>query len=221
MPGTKFEAVIFDLDGLMIDTERIASDAWLRASSEMGYPLTEHVVHEMIGRTGPDSDAILRRNLGEEVALDELKALRLSYTDDHIINVGIPLKPGLLELLDFLDGRGIRKAVATSSTRERAAMKLKRTGLFERFRVVVSGDDVHRGKPAPDIYLETAGRLDVSANGCLVLEDSDAGARSAHAAGMSVIIVPDLKPPGADVVAFALHVEQSLSDVLHVLPQII
>lgn len=217
----KFEAVIFDLDGLMIDTERIASAAWLRASSEMGYPLTENVVHEMIGRTGPDSDAILRKNLGEEVALDELKALRLSYTDDHIANIGIPLKPGLLELLDFLDGRKIRKAVATSSMQERAAMKLKRTGLFERFPVVISGDDVHRGKPAPDIYLETAVQLGVSANRCLVLEDSDAGARSAHAAGMMVIIVPDLKPPAADVVSLALRVEQSLSDVLRFLPQII
>lgn len=221
MPGTKFEAVIFDLDGLMIDTERIASDAWLRASAEMGYPLTENVVHEMIGRTGPDSDAILRKNLGEEVALDELKALRLSYTDDHIANIGIPLKPGLLELLDFLDGREIQKAVATSSTRERAAMKLQRTGLFDHFPVIVSGDDVHRGKPAPDIYLAASDRLRVAAHRCLVLEDSDAGARSAHAAGMQVIIVPDLKPPAADVVALALRVEQSLSGVLRFLPQII
>ena len=221
MSGEKFKAVIFDLDGLMIDTERIAADAWLRAASDLGYALSENVVHQMIGRTGSDSDAILRKNLGETVGLDELKARRLAYTDDHIMNVGIPLKAGLVEMLDFLDEKRVHKAVATSSTRERAVMKLRRTGLHERFPILISSDDVQCGKPAPDIYLKTSERLGVPPHHCLVLEDSDAGARSAHAAGMNVIIVPDLKEPADDVKSLAYRVESSLSDVLRFLPEVV
>lgn len=216
-----FRAVIFDLDGLMLDTERIAADAWVRAGSDFGYPISETLVREIIGRTGADSDGILRRVLGPEFPLEDLKERRLMYTDTHIREIGVPRKPGLTELLEFLERKQMKKAVATSSTYDRAIMKLRRAELQERFTIVVSGDDVQHGKPAPDIYQLAAERLNVLPEQCLALEDSDAGVRAAHAAGMSVIIIPDINAPAADVVPLAYRIERSLTDVLHFLPEVI
>ena len=216
-----FRAVIFDLDGLMLDTERIAAAAWVRAGSDFGYSISETLVREMIGRTGEDSDGILRRVMGSEFHLELLKERRLMYTDEHIRELGIPVKPGLTDLLDFLDRIQMKKAVATSSTYERAIMKLRRAELQERFTVVISSDDVKCGKPAPDIYQLAAARLNALPEQCLVLEDSDAGVRAAHAAGMSVIIIPDLNTPAADVVPLAYRIEQSLTDVLYFLPEVV
>ncbi len=222
MPSTRFpEAVIFDLDGLMLDTERIAADAWKRVGREFGIVISEEVVLDMIGRTGPDSDGILIKEFGPDFPLQSIKERRLQLTDGHFVEHGIPVKAGLVGLLDYLDDKGIKKAVATSSTRERAKMKLERSGIANRFQIVVSGDDIERGKPEPDIYLHTAHRLGVVPESCLVFEDSDAGVRAAHSAGMKVIIIPDLKLPSADVVPLAFRIEPSLVHALSILPELL
>ncbi|MBI5471215.1 MAG: HAD family phosphatase [Ignavibacteriae bacterium] len=214
------QAVIFDLDGLMLDTERIAANAWVRVGEEFGIPISETIVLDMIGRTGPDSDGILMREFGPDFPLQTIKQRRVELTDNHFTAIGIPVKAGLLPLLDYLDGRSIRKAVATSSTRERAWMKLSRGGLADRFPVVVSSDDIARGKPQPDIYLHTSHLLNVPPENCLVFEDSDAGVRAAASAGMHVIIIPDLKQPSPDVVPLALRVESSLTQALEYLAEL-
>lgn len=153
--------------------------------------------------------------------MEQLKKLRLMHTDAHIKDYGIPVKPGLLEVLNFLECKKIPMAVTTSSSYDRAVMKLRGAELHDRFSIIVSGDQVSDGKPAPDTYFLTARRLGVLHEQCLVLEDSDAGVRAAHAAGMKVILIPDLKPPAEDVVPIAFRIERSLTDVLHFLPELV
>lgn len=125
-----------------------------------------------------------------------------------------------MQLLDLLDAHGIARAVATSTQRERAARKLERNGLLPRFDALVGGDDVQQGKPAPDIFLAAARALGVAPARCLVLEDSNAGARAGLAAEMAVVLVPDLLEPDAAVIALGAHCQPSLlevADQLHAL----
>ena len=126
---------------------------------------------------------------------------------------GISLKPGLDDILDLLDERGVAAAVATSTRRERARAKLDRVGLLHRFAALVGGDDVARGKPAPDIFLAAAERLGVAAGDCIVLEDSEPGIIAAAAAGMTPVMVPDLHPPSAELLLLEPLVLASLSAV--------
>jgi HAD superfamily hydrolase (TIGR01509 family) len=126
----------------------------------------------------------------------------------------LAVKPGVHELLGWLEANAIKRAVATSTRRERAVSKLERTALLPRFHQIVGGDEVARGKPAPDIYVEAARRLSANAASCLVLEDSEPGVRAAFAAGMLPIMVPDLHPPSADLAALDLIVLPTLHDVL-------
>jgi HAD superfamily hydrolase (TIGR01509 family) len=126
---------------------------------------------------------------------------------------GITFMPGLLELLAWLEGEAIPKAVATSTRRSRARTKLESTGVLARFAVLVGGDEIAHGKPAPDIFLEAAARLDVTPTRCMVLEDSEPGMRGALAAGMTPVMVPDLLPPSASLLAIEPLVVATLHDV--------
>jgi len=125
----------------------------------------------------------------------------------------VPVKDGLLALLDFLDGAGIPKAVATSTERTRALRLLELAGVLNRFDAVVCGDEVARGKPCPDIFLTAAARLGCDPSTCMVLEDSESGLRAAHQAGMLPVLIPDLKMPSAEVRALTFRTFQSLSGV--------
>ena len=137
----------------------------------------------------------------------------MSPTTRSSTREGIALKPGLLDLLDWLEARRIPKAVATSTRRDRAQAKLARTALLPRFVALVGGDEVARGKPEPDIFLAAAARLGEAAQHCLVLEDSEPGVRAALAAGMTPIMVPDLHAPSDDLVALEPLILESLAEV--------
>ena len=141
-----------------------------------------------------------------------MRAWHVAY-DAIVEREGIALKPGLLDLLDWLEARRIPKAVATSTRRDRAQAKLARTALLSRFVALVGGDEVARGKPAPDIFLAAAARLGEAAQHCVVLEDSEPGVRAALAAGMTPIMVPDLHAPSADLVALEPLILESLAEV--------
>ena len=141
-----------------------------------------------------------------------MRAWHVAY-DAIVAREGIALKPGLLDLLEWLEAEGIPKAVATSTRRDRALAKLELTSLAPRFVALVGGDEVARGKPAPDIFLAAAQRLGEPAPRCLVLEDSEPGVRAALAAGMTPIMVPDLHAPSADLAALTPLVLASLAEV--------
>ena len=206
-------AVIFDMDGLMLDTEMLGQRAWevVAASHRDGFDLA--LCREMIGRNHADCVALLASHYGSsEHAASLMRAWVESY-DSISAEEAIAIKSGLIELLDFLESQRIPKAVATSTRRERAEVKLARANLLQRFDVLVGGDEVARGKPAPDIFIVAAARLGVAPAACIVLEDSEPGVIAAFAAGMTPIMVPDLHPPSEALLARAPTVLPSLHEV--------
>jgi HAD superfamily hydrolase (TIGR01509 family) len=212
------QAILFDMDGLMIDTEPISREAWRRAGAEFGYSISNELYQGMVGRAVSEDQRILLAAFGADFPFDAINQRRVEVYRALLEN-GVPLKPGVVELLDWVDARGLLKAVGSSTRRELVLHKLELSGLRARFEIVVCADDVGRGKPAPDIFLEAARRLGVTPGECLVLEDSEAGVQAAAAAGMRVIVVPDMAPPSAQVRAQALAVLPSLAQVKNVLNQ--
>lgn len=205
-------AIIFDMDGLMIDTERLALKAWQLAGGDFGFPISEDIFISMVGRNGRDSDRILVEVFGSDFPVDAVRKRRRTYIDGWIDEGKLSIKSGLLELLDFLDKVSMPRAVATSTGYERAIHKLSLVNLLERFPVVIAGDQVEKGKPAPDIFLAAALRLEVAPKYCLVLEDSDAGIQAAYDAGMTSVMIPDMKPPSEESLAFAHRVFGELGE---------
>ena len=198
------DAVIFDMDGLMFDTERLRLEAWQRVARQEGYAIPEYLLIECIGLKTTDSEQLLNAALAP-TGFDYRRArgIRGPYMEQIIAERGVPIKPGLDEMLDAIDSLGLARGVATSTLREEALDLLRDTGLLERFGAVVCGDEVQNGKPAPDIFLMTAEKLGADPRRCLVLEDSENGIRAAAAAGCIPIVIPDIKPPGAEVLAIA------------------
>jgi len=213
-PVRRPAAVIFDMDGLMLDTEPLAARAWGEAAAALGADFDMALAQAMIGRNFVDCAAIVRTYYGADYPVDALLARWHATYDGIVAREGVALKPGVHELLVWLEGHAVPRAVATSTRRERARSKLATAALLPRFHELVGGDEVLHGKPAPDIYLEAARRLGAVAGMCLVLEDSEPGVRSALAAGMTPIMVPDLHPPPADLLAIDLLVLPTLHDVL-------
>ncbi len=212
-PGRGLAAVILDMDGLMFDTERIAIDAWMRAGADCGCPIPRSLIVETVGLDARSARSYLERALGRSFDYGRVRPLRLRYGAEVIEQQGVPVKPGLPELLEVLASRGVPRAVATSTERARAETLLSKANLAAPFDVAVCGDEVERGKPAPDIFLVAAERLRASPPQCLVLEDSEMGIRAARSAGMRAFLVPDLKAPGPETVALTDRVFPSLQAV--------
>ena len=204
MPSiSECRAVIFDMDGLMIDTERLALKAWQLAGADFGFPISGDIFITMVGRNRWDSDRTLVEVFGSDFPVDAVRKRYRTYLDGWIDEGKLSIKSGLLELLGFLDQVSIPKAVATSTEYERAIHKLSLVNLLERFPIVIAGDQVEKGKPAPDIFLAASVALGVLPERCLVLEDSDAGIQAAYDAGMTPVMIPDMKPPSEKSRTFA------------------
>ena len=213
-------AVIFDMDGLMLDTERLAQQAWQQAGTDLGYDLPDEIYRLAIGRTAQATEEIFRGHFGADSPFEAIYERKQQYYHEAIEQGHVALKRGLLELLDELDRRGIPKAVATSTARPLALQKLRATHLLSRFPHIVCGNEVPNGKPAPDIFLAAAAKLAVAPAHCLVLEDSPAGIRAAQAAGMVPILVPDLVSPPAEIRQAAYRVVDSLYDVFSLIDKL-
>ena len=188
-------AVIFDMDGLLVDSERAILDCWRSVAAEQALPLDDELWLSMVGMHDAACTELLIRLLGPA------KAERLSVDCKHRyelrVEQGLPLKDGAAELLDALSARGVPLAIATSTRRARALVKLARCGIDHHFSAVATSSDIAHPKPAADIYLLAASRLGVAPEACVALEDSELGVRAAAAAGMDVIQVPDLVPASA------------------------
>jgi HAD superfamily hydrolase (TIGR01509 family) len=204
--------VIFDMDGLMLDTEAVARLAWRQASRLHGHEMTDALFESMIGRTERDGADLLRAQFGPAFNFEAAHGNCHSFYEEHISRHGLPLKPGVHEVLEELFSRRVPLAVATSTRNPVAALRLKDAGLARYFSVIVAGNEVARGKPAPDIYLEAIRRLGIDPAASFALEDSHAGVRAAQAAGLRVIMVPDLLPATAEIAALAHRVLSSLHE---------
>lgn len=209
--------VIFDMDGLMFDTEVYYRIAMNQAFEDYGLNADQKLFDRTLGMNILDTSKVLRQIPGyakvEQDVLDRIDALMYELYDTR----GVPLKPGLLELLDYLEMNNYTVGLATSTDRALAKFALEKSGVLPYFQKLVFGDMVENGKPAPDIYLLAADVLGVQPDACFVLEDSCAGIRSAASAGMRAIMIPDTIQPDDDVRALTDAVCEKLSDVIDVL----
>lgn len=206
-------AVIFDMDGTMVNTEIIYHTAWSRLIADMGYTLDEATKRATTGRRMIECYEIIQSALGNDFPIQHFKDQWWNYWKAQVERQGIARKQGLDELLNLLEAHKIPKAVATSSAREEALYTLDKAGIADRFSLVITGDQIKHGKPAPDIFLLTAERLGLDAQYCLALEDSEAGVRAATAAGMTTFMIPDRIQPALDVAERAFRVVDSLYSV--------
>lgn len=197
----KPQAALFDLDGLMLDTERPFLTRLGEAARRDGWNLTDELLSQTIGIDLYATEALLKRALGASFPFMELRAEVLKLEEALYEREGIGRRPGLIALLDALAEKKIPAAVATSTYRERAMWKLKCGGIDGRFAATVCGDEITNGKPAPDIFLLAAKKLGTAPADCIGLEDSPAGIRSLSAAGIRSIFVKDLVEPDAEISA--------------------
>lgn len=192
------EAVIFDMDGLMFDTETISIPSWVKAGEILGYPITEAMIYELFGMNPVAVNAYWKARFGDAFDCDMAMKLHLDYMEAYVMENGVPLKPGLITLLDFLREQGYRYTIASSTQRPMIRMYLERAELGHYFtEEIVGGDEITEGKPAPDIYLKAAAKLGVKPENCMVFEDSLAGIEAAWRAGMKPVMVPDKVPADA------------------------
>ena len=206
-------AVIFDMDGTLLDTERLSKRAWPIAATRLGVAFDADLPLAMVGHNTRDCARMIVARHGPAFPVDALlQAMRDAY-DDLAEREGIVVMPGARDLVAWLAAQGIALGVATSTRRARAEAKLAAAGLLPHFAVLVGGDEVEHGKPAPDIYLAAAGRLGQPPARCVAVEDSEAGYLSAHRAGMTVALVPDLMPPSPAVLALDARVVPTLAGV--------
>ncbi|HEX2543077.1 MAG TPA: HAD family phosphatase [Caldimonas sp.] len=211
------DAIVFDMDGLLLDTEVLARRALLLAGAELGLDIPDVLSHAMIGVPADGCRVLLIEHHGESVPADRLFAASARHLEAQIAAGELRVKPGVAEVLDAAEQRGLARAVATSSAREKAWRHLRAAGLDARFDRIVTRDDVARGKPHPDLYLHAAAALGVEPARCLALEDSYNGVRAAHAAGMAVVMVPDLLPATEEMVRLCKAIVPDLHDVALVL----
>lgn len=192
------EAVIFDMDGLMFDTETLSVAGWIAAGRAQGFTITEEMVFQLFGLNPAALSERWTARFGEGFDTEKAMAMRLAYMEAYVMENGVPLKPGLITLLDFLREQGYRFTIASSTQRPMIKMYLERAELGHYFtEEPVGGDEITEGKPAPDIYLKAAAKLGVKPENCMVFEDSLAGIEAAWRAGMKPVMVPDKVPADA------------------------
>ena len=171
----------------------------------------------MVGLKKEDGKKILEKELGNKFNYDDVKEIRDKLYLEFLNTNGTPIKKGLLELIEFLEKNKIPKAIASSTGRYLIDVLLEKANLLEHFPIIVSGDEITKGKPNPDIFLKASDKLKVEPDKCLVLEDSNAGIKAANAAGMQVIMIPDLLEPDEEDKKIILKKYNSLLDVIEFL----
>jgi HAD superfamily hydrolase (TIGR01509 family) len=205
-------AVVFDMDGVLFDTETLYEKAAIAAAQDVGIAMTSEFFRSTVGSPWPVVRQQLLDHYGPDLAIDELSEISRRIFRELTETQEI-LKPGVRELLDLLDELGLPCAVATSSARATVERHLQRHGLIDRFAGIAAHGDYDRHKPHPDPFLKAAALLGVAPQSCLAVEDSHHGVRSASSAGMMTVMVPDLLPATDDICALCLHVMPDLHAV--------
>lgn len=213
------KAVIFDMDGLMIDTEKLLVKYWLEAASYYGYNLSRDQILGIRSLAAKYAIPKLQAEIGEDFDYYTVRTMRIQLMNEHIEKYGLEEKPGLGELLDYLKEHNYPIAVATATDLERTKRYLGSLNRLKYFDQIVCASMVANGKPAPDIYLEAAVRLNVSPEDCMALEDSPNGIMSAYRAGMHPVMVPDLSEPDEDTRKLLYRCVGNLAEVISLLEE--
>lgn len=215
VPGKPVKAVLFDMDGLVLDTEKLYSRFWQEACRNLGYPMTREQALTMRALNSKAGEENLRRFFGPAVVYQQVRSLRIRLMDAYIAENGVDLKPGIRELLEDLKKKQIPTALASSSPVERIEAYLKPLQLFDRFDCICSGYEVPHGKPEPDIFLHAAECLHQNPENCMVLEDSPAGILAASRAGCMPVMIPDLDQPDEATKSLLYAKADSLLDIIN------
>lgn len=198
------EAIVFDMDGVLFDTENLICQAWIEIAEEIGIDNIQEVLLKCIGRNFAASKAIFVEHYGETEEFEGFRKRADGKVHQIIEENGIPIKEGVHELLEFLKINQYKIGLASSTRKEKVLEHLKRANIEQYFEVVIGGDMVKESKPHPEIYQKACEELGVEPCHALCIEDSPSGIRSAHAAGLKVIMVPDLIEPTEEI-SILLH----------------
>jgi HAD superfamily hydrolase (TIGR01509 family) len=206
------EAVIFDMDGLLFDTESVFLSAMQREAQEHGVVISHSFYTSVIGLAREHTLTRLREELGADFPAEDFHAAS-HHRFKQLLQTELQMKPGVVSMLDTLDRLGLARAIATSSMRSSAEHHLDHFGLAARFDAVIAHGDYAQSKPHPAPYLRAAQVLGVDPAHCVAIEDSYHGVRAAAAAGMMAVMVPDMLPPTEEIRQLALHIAQDLVEV--------
>lgn len=206
------KAAIFDMDGLLIDSERIIMQACITAAQQVGITYTQADYVELIGLAGSDSTRVMTAQLGGTEKFNQVMVGLDAELSKR--NNAFPLKQGALKLLQHYRANHVVCSVASSSATHHIKHRLSQVGAMDYFAHITSGQEVARGKPNPDIYLLAIKKLGLPAEQCIAFEDSEAGARAAIAAGLKVVVVPDLIQPSEFVTKHSHQIADSLLSYL-------
>lgn len=211
------KAVIFDMDGIMFDTERLCMKAWDYANAKLGLEPAGNMVYKTLGLNVKAVNEILQKEYGEKFDLKVFREYCDEFTLDYLKKNKVPIKDGLYELLAYLSDNNYKTAVASSSNKSTIYRNLKSADIEKYFNAIVSGDMIEKSKPEPDIYLRAAELLRLSADECYAIEDSKNGIISASRAGCKVIMVPDLWQGDGETDGKLLAKCGNLSEVINIL----
>ncbi len=211
----QYQAVVFDMDGVIFDTERLVIEFWKEVAKKHNIPNIEHTCIQCLGTNRVRTREIFLENYGADFPFDPYRAEVTELFNTHYKGVPLPTKPGVRELLSYLQEQDIKVGLASSTAQHLVRDEIGTAGLLPYFQTLVCGDMVEHSKPAPDIFLKACEILNADPTKSIAIEDSFNGIRSAHCAGMTPIMVPDQVQPTDEIRTLAFHVMPSLLDVLN------
>ena len=214
------KAVVFDMDGLLLDTEKLLVKFWVQAANEAGFPMTRENALYMRSLHKSFAVPYLKEQFGENFVYAKIRSRRMELMNEYLSENPLELKKGAKELLGFLNESGITSAVCTATDIERACDYLKKAGIFDFFDSIFSASAVKTGKPAPDVYIYAAKQLGLEPKECIALEDSPNGVKSASAAGFVTVMIPDLTEPDEELSKIVYKCAEQLSDVVDIIKEL-
>lgn len=218
--GSMIEAIVFDMDGLLFDSERIVQRSWEEAGNQLGLEHMGEIIYHTLGMNLAGRNHYFRNTIAKDFPCEEFAKQARIWFYKIVNEEGLPMKNGARELLEYGKANGYRMAIATSSRREYALKNLKAAKIYDFFDAGVFGDMVQHAKPDPEIYLKACDSIGAVPANCIALEDAPAGIRAAYAAGMKPIMIPDLVAPTPEIEALLYETCDTLLGVIGILEKL-